>query len=346
MNEKSHPLCRACLGNLTSSHSCSQCGAKLEGAGNRRCRKCLNEGSIRDLAFKLKSGISKNWIQKLWSNFVESRLSIDEGNPALKRRIIHAFEFFVLLDNKFVMSDEVTEASIIEVIGSEGLRKYLLASRYLIHEFGLKEFDQVREGSIREKRSVVMASKACGQPFQQVLDGYFRSLHSKSISIRTIYSYQRAAQGLCTDAQLRAGAAVADFDVVRYLRKYPGQYACLFPFVTYCREILDWDVSMPHKKLINGEGEALKRRVKKLNSLLVEFKNVSINSRRVKLAARILSISLNTSIAQLVNYKIQHYVDGGNKVDGVRVYWDAFFLMVDPLYPYAKLWIDAPMDLA
>ncbi len=282
------------------------------------------------------------WARALWHGFVATQLEDSPDDPARVKKIAHAAGFFRLLDRAFEDVAEIDAASMMQRIDGRQLRRYLLASTYVIQT---QQLDLVQERNRateqRRMQAIIDRSGAKNGNVGATLKSYAEWLTAQGVAPRTARLYLRAAESFSQQVPLGDAGWTQD-QLLRYLKKSPGHRASLTRFVSYCRKSLGWEVKMiPEAALAAAVGRPspIVRQVEQLRRAIAAASKMEEGAMPTKTVARILSLALDVPIAQLLRMR-----NGGAvsvREDGaIEMADDAVIEPSDALYRYARRWAE------
>jgi hypothetical protein len=333
------PYCRNCVPDAQMSHPCPDCGDILPGSGLGRCQTCLVKKRIRHDAALAGAKIEADWVRCLWESFAERQIAQASSSLLFVARTIRSVEFFLELQGKFVGSKEITSKYMSERFGSKFLRKYLVASRFVIERLNLERFQEAREDVAERGRALAIVERASEKLYGPLLHSYAAHLEGHGSNLRTMRLYLRAAEAFCVDRNIKNSAAWPSGTLEAYLIKSPGHFASLTRFVTFCRKHLKWDVAMPRKgdrpvkplQAVQDRTE-LRRQMKKVA-------DVPPSCQTTRQLGRILALSLGVPAVQLVKDRKEHVPH--RQPDGsIYMMDDAIIAKDSPLFRYAQRWVE------
>lgn len=333
------PHCADCLPGNEVVHACPGCGSIEKGGGLGRCRSCINRGNVEKDAALVAAEIEAPWCRDLWNGYVQASLSPDASSPRLRAQINRAAEFFRVLDQRFESMDEINAKSFVQRLDSRFLRRYLTASRHVLASMNLEDIILARDERAEAQRTTNILADSADQPHGPMLRAYGQWLDAIGIAARTARLYLRAAESFCRLASLDGSVPWQPSALVAYLKKTPGNAANLGRFVRYCRKQLGWDVEMPAKTLWRPTASRATRDVRELRIALKTLDARPDASLTTKELARVLSLALGVSAAQLMRKRaangVKRYPDGS-----IEIEQDAVIGVSHPLHRFAQRWAD------
>lgn len=239
-------FCVDCAQDEAISHACPDCGTPVPGAGQSRCRACLNKKRI-DQEVRLTRVIFRNeWTATLWSSFASWAHERDPGSPRTLSTVKSSQIFFERLEAHFCALTDISAIALLRVFSTAELRRHLLASRFVVARLGLELSAEAKRDAADADRIRAIALNAKRTPHEQIIAGYLGYLDQRDLSARTTRMYLSTAATFCK-AEKVGEQAWCPGQLERYLQKNKGAKNNLTRFVTYCREVLHWDVSMPSR---------------------------------------------------------------------------------------------------
>ncbi|WP_020405998.1 hypothetical protein [Hahella ganghwensis] len=224
--------------------------------------------------------MNHKWSRELLSQFSEWLLETQGNHPNLRRKLIIHETFFERLDASFPSTDTINYEELLKAFTVAELRKYLLSSQFLLNKLSIEIPDQIKHDQsekdiIRNK----LASNA-REPWGALLKQYSEWLKNSKIQPRTIRLYLRAAEKFCQYGSLDSLQPWKKTLLKSFLQKHSSSRASLHKFVTYCRKIKSWDVSMPSKSELKStsSGQKQPRTIKELKNLLAEVEKRGVEN--------------------------------------------------------------------
>lgn len=338
--EQGKPICRACLSPQPAVHDCPECGASVAGSGVARCRPCVIQSSVSAEAAMAAAELEGEAARSLWQGFVATQLADRTDNPKRVKQVAHAVGFFRLLDQAFKKVTDIDTTSMMQKIDGRELRRYLIASTYVIQTLRLdlaQERDRATEA--RRTKAIIDRANAKKGDAGSTLRSYAVWLVAQDVAPRTARMYLRAAESFGHHVTL-SDPGWAQEQLIRYLKKSPGNRASLTRFVSYCRKVLGWDVKMVSEAAIataTGPRSPITRQVEQLRKAIAVASKMEENTMPTKTVARILSLALDLPTAVLL--RARNAGDVVVREDGtIEVAADAALKPSDTLYPYARRW--------
>lgn len=297
--EQGRPYCAACQPHIATTHACPGCGSVVTGDGAARCRPCSNLDRLRRETALHVLGFNRDWVRRLYETYAGWLHEEQPHSPSLLRKFAASAAFFEQLDVSFVEMADVTGPRLLEVFGTRGLRKHLLASRFLLNALVVDISDaQKRDFADRELVRDKLA-RATKQPWGSLLKGYHDWLVARPLPIRTVRLYLTAAENFCVKISLTSKGPWSAEAIKRFLTKHPGSRASLAQFVTYCKARLEWAVEMPVNNPRGRSGFKTLRTVSELRRLLVEIQETGVDHVNKPALTKILAKSFGLRIRSL-----------------------------------------------
>lgn len=329
--------CKDCVPGHETMHECPGCGCLLNGGGFGHCRSCINRRVVEKDAALVAAELEAPWCRDLWHGFVLESLSTDANSPRLRAQVNRSSELFRALDQRFVSMDEINSRSLLQRLDSQFLRLHLKASRYVVDKLKLHDFTLERVDQVEAQRSSKILAESADKPHGPMICAYAQWLTEIGIAARTGRLYLRAAESFCRQTKLNGSKPWQSSSLVDYLKKTPGNAANIARFVRYCREQLGWNVEMPHKAIWCPTTSRNTRDIRDLRAVLKTLDNRPDESMTTKELARVLSLALGISAAQLMRSRLENGVL--RRPDGsIEIEQDAVIEPSNPLYRFAQQW--------
>jgi hypothetical protein len=298
--EDGKPFCDACQPGEAVTHPCPTCHTQVPGKGASKCRSCLNFAQIvheTDLAVLT---LTREWGQVLCRQFASWLYQRHPAAPNLIRIVRSHHIFFERLDTQFSHVEDVTAQSLLEVFGTAGLRKHLLASQFLSDTLNLEVTPELKSenADLERIRSKLFENKK--SPWGQIFEQYAAWLLESGIPTRTRRLYLGTAESFCQFVKL-SNAPWSEDAIVQFLRKQPGLRANLFKFVGHCSRAYGWDVKMPPRTAAQHRQASVPATVTQLQKLLHLIGRQGVDKVDKKTLARIIAKSLGFPLKTILS---------------------------------------------
>lgn len=329
--------CRECVPGHEVMHECPGCGCLMKGGGLGHCRSCINRGIVEKDAAMFSAELEAPWCRELWHGFVLASLSPDASSPRLRAQIGKSFEFFRTLEQRFDSIDDINSKSLNLQLDSQFFRRHLNASRYVVEKLNLQDFTAERANQVEAKRHEKILEESADKPHGPMIRAYAQWLTEIGIAARTGRLYLRAAESFCMQTKLDGSKPWQSSSLVQHLKRTPGNAANITRFVRYCREQLGWNVEMPKEGIWHPAASRTTRDIRDLRAVLQTLDNQTDESITTMELARVLSLALGVSAAQLMRCRVERGLK--RLPDGsIEIEQDAVIETTNPLYRFACLW--------
>lgn len=287
-------ICERCVGSPATTHACPSCSVAVPGTGASRCRGCLNRESVLREVRLTQHVFSNQWTREAWLHFADWLLARSPESPKLLAQLRAQQALFERLDAAFASSNDVREPALLQAVGSALLRTHLLGMRFLETHFGIVVSNAARAESSDQERINEILNSARHETWFQVLASYHENLAASALGTRTRRMYLSTAKSFL-QARGPQDLPWRPRELERYMNTNPGARNSLGGFVRFCREKLNWQVSMPgkgpHVEPLAGAVEA----VMKLANLLAEVGETGLSNLNKETIIDILSTALGLS---------------------------------------------------
>jgi hypothetical protein len=165
------PVCKSCLPGVEESHACPDCGRVLAGTGFGRCRSCNNLKRIRH---EVECGcitFQHEWVGDVYRLFGDWYHSRHPDNPTVVRTFKPHGNFFEELDRHFNEPSMVTPEGMLRVFGTDGLRRYLLSSRFLEQSLTIPMTTEQKLEHAERHRIQATIENAKGTVYEELVAG-------------------------------------------------------------------------------------------------------------------------------------------------------------------------------
>jgi hypothetical protein len=245
----------------------------LPGNGKGRCTACLNRERIeRDAAVQVLA-LERIWARTAYAAFGQWLLGEQPYKPNLTKTFAAHFPFFARLDAAMAHAEALRGNGLLAQVSVADLRKHELPVRFLAG-YGVALDDDAKQEQVERCRIAEKLIATRREPSGPLLKRYVEWLESQKTAVRTIRLYLTAASQLCLAERLGEDQPCSEDQIQRFLRRHPGARASLFRWLTFCREMLGWQVRMPVAPASRKRG--LPRTVRELSSLLTKIEAAGV----------------------------------------------------------------------
>nr|WP_298522558.1 hypothetical protein [uncultured Halomonas sp.] len=185
--------------------------------------------------------LEQSWCRKLFDAFCTwEGLPWQAGN--MTKRIDGYARFFARLDRSLSSGKAITQQSLFDLFGAEGLRRHYLVVNYLIGTLGIEWDCTKQENMIERRRIEAMLADTREQPWHLDLLAYEKWLakrrNSKDEPLKplTVRGHLRAAVCLLEAVDVATISALPDDAIIRCTRKHSGHTASLSTFNAFAWE--------------------------------------------------------------------------------------------------------------
>lgn len=284
-------FCVDCAANEEVCHPCPDCGKTVPGTGLSRCRACLNRAKISQEVRLTSALFRSEWAATLWAGFANWVHERNPGSPRALASVKASQVFFERLDTHFRAVTDISADALLRAFSTSELRRHLLASRFVTSRLGLEISADAKQDSADADRIRSIVIEATRSAHEQLITGYLAYLDKRQLSTRTTRMYLSTAATFCATEEI-SDKAWAPGQLERYLQTNKGAKNNLTGFVTFCRQILRWDVSMPTGYApVRSLADPMKS-VKKLKDLLKKVQDHGLEKTNKQTVASIISTSL------------------------------------------------------
>jgi hypothetical protein len=167
--------------------------------------------------------------------------------------------FIARIDATLGSGARVTAKWLLSEFSVSDMRQHLQFMRYLDENHGISLSDEAKEEAAEEERIRECLMRARRQAFKDVAEAYATHLMGRELPVRTRRQYLSSAIAFCEQAKVVDQAWSAE-STLKYLGKRPGQRANLGVFVTFCRQVMGWDVpDLPAPPALKEDSPSAKR---------------------------------------------------------------------------------------
>lgn len=243
--ESGAAYCVDCGPDGEAWHDCPECGQVVRGAGNGRCRACINRSTLEHDARLTAVAFSGTWSVQLLEGFVRWLLERDGASPKLPAMLrFHRF-FFSHLDRRFTSADELHPQALLDLFTVAGLRRHELAVRYLSETINLEISEEDKQEHAETARVNAILERALADQWSDDLFQFNLWLVQNGRSVRTRRLYLSSAAGLMRYAGVASLRQLDQRVVAAHLATTPGSRANLSSVVRFARERLDHEIGLP-----------------------------------------------------------------------------------------------------
>lgn len=238
------PYCKGCVPGAEVSHACPKCTAEVVGDGMAVCRACYTADAVRSSAQLASATLESQRIRCLYLGYCEWLLEKHPAKPKLNRMAEGHVAFFARLDVTFGDAAPLSRKEMLKQMGTTYLRRYLLASRYVVQhgidDVAPQELQDASEQLIVKNKLAALARKEFGP----VLQGFVDWLDHRKAKIRTIRLYLRAAEKFCSYGK-QTSMPPSQQKLESFVVSHRGSRNSLAAFIKFGRQKLDWNVTLP-----------------------------------------------------------------------------------------------------
>ncbi len=301
------PYCEACVPGRETVHSCPDCGVELPGAGEGRCRSCLNRNQLIKEATLHAAAMTHDWMRRHCTGFAEWIWRRHSESPGLTAKYRQHQPMIERLDASFANESDVSAAALLTTFGTATLRRHLLVTQYFQDALNLSisSKEKAEAADLDRIRTKLLESK--GTSWSAVLHRYSAWLENESVAIRTWRLYVATAESFCSAACV--GDAPWKMEQARkFVRAHPGCIANLSKFFRYCNRVEGWSVAMP-KRDDSAKRARVPTTVSSLKKLLRRVSEVGIDEVDRETLCRVMAKSLGLRISAMQAVSISQFED-------------------------------------
>lgn len=287
--------CTSCADNPSVAHPCPDCGDRVLGRGNSRCRPCANKLAL-DREVTLTSAIFRHeWAATLWVRFSLWLYSSHRANPNLLGLVRSHQIYFERIDAAFSSVLDLTDQSLLRLFGVTVLRTHLLPTRFMNEQLGIEISDEDKLDAVERSRieEVILASKR--ESWGWIVQAYLAELDKKGLSLRSIRMYISTANQFAESVRLERQAWTAG-QIERFLASWPARRNNLSGFVSFCQQSQKWDVTLPAKGAVIAPVRNPLAVVSKLTKLITKVDVTGIEQADKKVLEKILAAALGIPV--------------------------------------------------
>jgi hypothetical protein len=255
--------------------------------------------------------------------------------PIVAQRFAKHFALFQRLDAAFETLEEITAESLVANIPPAETRAYVWPMRFLMNHRGIILSRRTKQERCETDRCEAIVERTRDEPWAGLLHAYATWLTAEETSLLTKRLYLRAAESFCQAAELDSTSAWSAPTLISYLRRHRGHRASLCRFVSYCRDVVGWDVSMPSKAAVGVVEAVNPETVDRLQHALSHTTAKGVEVASVSDLQRALGIALGFTQQELAasTWRFEMSVDQGYLIiDQQRI------LLPPELIPVAAAW--------
>jgi hypothetical protein len=306
LTEDGKSLCRACGPGVAQKHSCPDCGSDVPGSGKSRCRICLNRTLLLREVELNTIVLTRNWMRVLYRNFATWLFERQGDRPNLTKVFRSHHIFFERLDTQLVNLSELTADLLLQIFGTAGLRKHLLATQFLNDSLAIELSAEKKAESADLERIRNKLRENKKQPWGKILDEYAESLVCDGLPVRTRRLYLATAASFCQFAKLSTTAWPEETARV-FLVKKPGLRANLSKFVAYCSRAYGWNATMPRRNDVRLKRKGVPKTVSYLRDYLQKISMVGIAKVDQTILIRVIARSLGFPIRTISEMSVHQF---------------------------------------
>ena len=220
------PFCAACIPGAEQKHACPDCNVELPGAGNGRCRACLNLKNINAESRLIAAAMSHEWIRVHCTGFGTWLYQRQPNSPSILRVFRSHHVLLEKLDAHFANEVDVSSSSILASFSVAELRKHLLLLQYLKEALGVELLQDDKDTAVERERVREKLRACLGKPWEQAMRSYVDWLEMSDVKPRTMRLYTSSAAAFCSSIRMSNKPWKEDI-LKAYLRRHPGARANL-----------------------------------------------------------------------------------------------------------------------
>ncbi|MBB3224468.1 hypothetical protein [Pseudoduganella umbonata] len=325
--------CNGCHVDPGVSHACPTCASLVFGAGQSRCRACTNEEAIQREVALSQHVFEHAWAGDVWNAFGTWLYQRDPGKPRLLHVLRSHQPFFERVDANFQSSAELTGVALLRLFGTAQCRKHLLPIQFLQQSHGVVLATQEKTQSAESDRIASILVQARREPWVGVLDAYSEHLAAAGLATRTSRMYLAAAASVLRELGV-IDQPWPHSTLEGYLAKHPGAKNNVSRFVTFCREVLRWDVRLAEPAPLVRPLDDPARSVSKLAKSLRKAEAVGVAKASKRLVVTVLVTALGVSEKRFQSLNASNFE---RQAGAITLRLDAEQILLPPeLVPYAE----------
>lgn len=292
------PLCRACHADPPVTHACPDCHRQASGGGKARCHDCALTARVTKTASKEAETIPSQWARSLFEAFISWINNGHRRGDLAARTHIYA-DFFRTLDTKLDGPASIDQRALLEIFGSDGLRRQHLATGFIVETLALVWTPTITEDITERRRMAIAAASTATQPWANDFDAYSRFLDASEIRTVTKRQYLTAASHLLKSAKVDGVAMLSQLHLRRHLRRKPGQAASLTRFVSWAADKNGQAFALPPRR-ISKPRAAERRLIQQAAALIRKLENTGTPRRRRAILAATISTLYNIPLSKVL----------------------------------------------
>lgn len=294
------PRCINCTVDPAISHLCPDCGKTVAGNGKSRCRSCANKLALDREANLTAAVFTHEWAATLWRQFGLWLHGQQGGSPKLIAQIRSHQIYFERLDATFASALDLTGHTLLRLFGAAGLRSHLLPTRFIEQQLGVFVPAEAKVESSERERINELVRAVKSEPWKDVVMAYLTDLDNKGLSLRSIRMYLSTACQFARSVKF-VGAEWTQGQIESFLNKKPGARNNLSRFVSFCRESMQWNVSMPSKGQVVAPIKDPLKSAERLAALVAKVESVGLENIKRSVVEQIIATALGVSKREIEN---------------------------------------------
>lgn len=312
MDADGRPFCSACRPGEEVSHACPACACAVPGAGNGKCRPCINFEAVERESRMAAASLSREWVANWEQRFAAWLHARDPGKTTLVKVYRSHHVFFERLDAQFVSQAEATADAILLHFGTAFLRKHLLCAQYLTEEHNVI-FTAESKGDAAERGRIDDKLRECRkQPWSDTIIRYHAWLSDAKLPLRTMRLYLATAIAFCESAKVKDTVWPEDA-LQKFLVRQPGSRNNLSKFVGHCRRAYGWDVEMPRRVEVTPPDQDSAKIIIELSALMQQVTRSGMEKVDIKVLEKIIAKSLAFRIGDIARAANDQFVQQDGK---------------------------------
>lgn len=223
------------------THSCPTCAAPVAGGGSGRCRSCLNRAALaREVSLQrelLGREECRAWLPE-FAAWLHERAPKD---TTLVTDFLRHIPFIVRVDTLLDSKAHCTAAWFLANIPVSEARSHLKFMRYLEECRGIELSEEAKLEAAEAERLTEWLKRARRKPYGPVIEAFAAKIAGRGFRPRTRRQYISTAATFCESAKV-SDSGWTPAAMAAHLAKRPGQRANLGVFVSFCRDVMGWEV--------------------------------------------------------------------------------------------------------
>ncbi|MGI4800963.1 MAG: hypothetical protein ACRYG8_44440 [Janthinobacterium lividum] len=218
------PLCAACAADQPTTHPCPDCKRTVPGDGLAPCPPCGLRRRTMKAAHEAAADLRQAWARELLVTFHAS-LDYERMPGDMARRVAKAASFVATLDHALPSPDGITQATLLDLHGADGLRRQERIVAFLVARLAIPWDGHAGIAHSAREAARKALDGSGGRGWHHDLAAFSEALaaSAKPLSDRSIKAYVGAARDLLDGAKVERADQLTQRQLNAWLRHRSGR---------------------------------------------------------------------------------------------------------------------------